>query len=259
MVTKIARGHASIVKRICKLHTKADQLFGAAAIAAMEAGDLLIQVRLEMNGKWKKWVEENLPFSMRKAEAYMRLARHREQIEQWLDAQDPARLTITEALKRLTKSKVDHKSSTGRSAASSCEPDSLAEPEETGENEETVTSPADFDDETDEDEVSYGDHDSEINDEEDERSEREEVFLLVAGRNLFDTEREIMDCPDLAETIEELARQLLANAQKCSVKLKKTEGARLSEVSPEQLKQLIVSAATQLLAKSSNRPSRSCY
>jgi hypothetical protein len=66
-----------LARKIAAAHTLAQQHAGAAAHYAIEVGELLIEAKATLpHGKWLPWLRENLPFSDRTAQAYMRLATH---------------------------------------------------------------------------------------------------------------------------------------------------------------------------------------
>ncbi|MDC0934761.1 DUF3102 domain-containing protein [Pirellulales bacterium] len=79
---------------------------------AMRCGDLLLQAKGECShGTWQKWLADNFKGSKRTAQQYMRLAKHREQIES--NAQTSALLTVDEATKLIAspvkdESALDH-------------------------------------------------------------------------------------------------------------------------------------------------------
>jgi len=81
MDTEIARNPQEIASRINEEHTRA---FGKAKDAlshARTAGELLIEVKsLLKHGEWGNWLVENVAFTDRTAQSYMRLARNWESL-----------------------------------------------------------------------------------------------------------------------------------------------------------------------------------
>jgi hypothetical protein len=80
-------------------HDECTAAFKRGLDHAMRAGDLLIQAKaLVGHGKWLPWFREHCPYmSERTAQVYMRLARHRTQVE----SAGPAGLTIDGVLATL--------------------------------------------------------------------------------------------------------------------------------------------------------------
>jgi len=61
---------------------QAVQTAGATALRhALEAGDALIEAQSRVTTNWKKWLRDNCFLSVRTAQLYQQLARHREEIE----------------------------------------------------------------------------------------------------------------------------------------------------------------------------------
>jgi hypothetical protein len=77
MATEIARNHEEIASKINEEHTRA---FGKAQDAlnhARAAGELLIEAKsLLKHGEWGNWLAENVAFTERTAQSYMKLARN---------------------------------------------------------------------------------------------------------------------------------------------------------------------------------------
>jgi hypothetical protein len=75
---------------------------------ALKCGDLLVQAKkLAGHGNWEGWVHQQCDFSLRTAQAYMKLSRHREAVE--AKAEDSAFLTIDAALRLIDEEKTDAK------------------------------------------------------------------------------------------------------------------------------------------------------
>jgi hypothetical protein len=74
--------------------------FRRALEQAIRAGELLARAKEHHpHGTWQRWLEENFEGSVRTAQEYMRLYRHRHQIR--ANARDAAHLSIGEALSAL--------------------------------------------------------------------------------------------------------------------------------------------------------------
>jgi hypothetical protein len=94
----------TMVDRINKLHNQAEQAVYDSLSFAMDAGELLADQKAKMpHGLFTEWVQQNLVFSPRTAQAYMRIAQNRAQIED----QRPG--SISEALKTLSTSQEKEK------------------------------------------------------------------------------------------------------------------------------------------------------
>lgn len=85
-------------------HRACETAVNAALDHAMRAGDLLLEVKTGLpHGAFGAWVEENFAGSGRTARAYMRVARHREELE--AKRQRSATLSLDGALKALSAPK----------------------------------------------------------------------------------------------------------------------------------------------------------
>jgi len=69
-------------ERIAQLHRKAEGHVRATIQAAIEIGGLLKEQKRELpHGEWGRWVQQNLPFTIRTAQNYMRLYEHRAELK----------------------------------------------------------------------------------------------------------------------------------------------------------------------------------
>jgi hypothetical protein len=81
--------------RIRAEHEQVGRALTSALDHALRAGDLLIEAKAQLgHGQWLPWLAEHCRFAERTAQAYMRLARNREQLK----AQSVADLGVGEAL-----------------------------------------------------------------------------------------------------------------------------------------------------------------
>ena len=84
-------------------HRSCERTFRFALGHAMRAGDALNEVKeLLTHGQWLPWLEENFEGSIRVAQTYMRLAKHRDELA---NTQNSAHLSIDAALKELAAPK----------------------------------------------------------------------------------------------------------------------------------------------------------
>jgi hypothetical protein len=71
-----------LAAEIVTAHDGARAAAKASLASAMLAGDRLIEAKAMLgHGEWLPWLAANVPFSERTASRYMRLARHRDQLE----------------------------------------------------------------------------------------------------------------------------------------------------------------------------------
>jgi hypothetical protein len=67
---------ATLSSQINAEHAEAERSLRASVEHAIRAGELLLQAKCEIgHGNWTGWLQENITFSDRLAQAYMRLAR----------------------------------------------------------------------------------------------------------------------------------------------------------------------------------------
>ena len=95
---------AALAPRIKQAHDRYIEGSRKSLAHAREAGRLLLEAKgLGTHGQWEQWVKHNCQFSLRTAEAYMRIA------DRWKDleakAQDLALLGIEQALQTLAQRK----------------------------------------------------------------------------------------------------------------------------------------------------------
>jgi len=77
-------------------------------VHALRVGELLIEAKnLLEHGQWLPWLQKNCPnIEVRVAQLYMRVVKHRAEIEAALNAKDASHLTITSALRLLVSEEV---------------------------------------------------------------------------------------------------------------------------------------------------------
>jgi hypothetical protein len=87
--------------RINEAHALAVEHAGKAVTHAISTGTLLIEAKAAVpHGKWLPWLRENIQFSERTAQAYMRIAGKKNVI--WKEIRNgSAELSVNEALKRI--------------------------------------------------------------------------------------------------------------------------------------------------------------
>ena len=89
-----------LAEEINQLHRGAERDLNAGLAKALRCGELLTQAKAECkHGEWLPWLEENFDGATRSAQAYMRVADRREEIEG--KSADSAHLSLDQAL-RLT-------------------------------------------------------------------------------------------------------------------------------------------------------------
>jgi hypothetical protein len=94
----------NLKEKINTHHQACEQAVGAALGHAMDAGDLLSEVKASLShGEFGPWLEKNFAGSDRTARAYMRVARHRKEIEAKMAGS--AILSIDGALKEIAAPK----------------------------------------------------------------------------------------------------------------------------------------------------------
>src|SRR5512132_3943034 len=94
---------AALLVRVRDLHHAAQQAGCNALHQALDAGDALIRIQQQVTGcPWKKWLAANCSIPVRTALLYVRLAKHRGEIEAQLEE-----LSIRGALRLITKPKRD--------------------------------------------------------------------------------------------------------------------------------------------------------
>lgn len=93
---------ADLATEIRTHHDACRKAVGVALVHAMAAGDLLLAAKAECrHGEWQSWLSQNLGFTDRTARTYMRLAKHRSEIE--AKTEDSSVLSIDGAIKLLAK------------------------------------------------------------------------------------------------------------------------------------------------------------
>ena len=106
-ITDIASSNslADLAARIKAAHEAVGAALRRGVQDAMMAGDLLIEAKAQLNhGQWLPWLRDHCAISERTARLYMRLARHREKIENG----NVADLSVRGALEIIAVSKVSN-------------------------------------------------------------------------------------------------------------------------------------------------------
>lgn len=70
----------SAVDEIKKLHASILSFALQSKEYAIRIGEILTSIRVVRDGKWSKWVEDNLPFGIRQAQRYLSIYDRREEI-----------------------------------------------------------------------------------------------------------------------------------------------------------------------------------
>jgi hypothetical protein len=100
---------AELAGRINAEHNEALSAARASLVHARNAGLLLLDARKQCDhGQWLPWLKDNVRFSERTAQTYMRVAKRWPELE--AKAQLPAHLTIEDALKLLVAPTTDEES-----------------------------------------------------------------------------------------------------------------------------------------------------
>ena len=94
-----------LAKRINEEHKRCEGAVNAALEHAMNAGDLLLEAKdTSPHGTWQGWLEGNFAGSVRTAQAYMRVASRRDEVEA-AKTQSSAPLSLDGALRALSAPK----------------------------------------------------------------------------------------------------------------------------------------------------------
>jgi hypothetical protein len=94
-----------LAKRINEEHRRCEGAVNTALKHAMNAGDLLLEAKLGApHGTWQGWLEDHFDGSVRTAQAYMRVASRRDEVEA-AKTQSSAPLSLDGALKALSTPK----------------------------------------------------------------------------------------------------------------------------------------------------------
>jgi hypothetical protein len=97
---------AHLAERINAAHAAAETALRAGLDHARTAGELLVQAKAQLgHGQWLPWLERNVCFSLRTAQAYMRVARRWQELE--AKAQALALLTFEQGLELLAEPAAD--------------------------------------------------------------------------------------------------------------------------------------------------------
>ena len=91
-----ALAEPDLVARIAEAHQHAETAARSMVEYAVEAGNLLLEAKRRCeHGAWLPWLEQHVTFSVRTAQAYMRIARHWGELE---NTQAAAHLSMSDAL-----------------------------------------------------------------------------------------------------------------------------------------------------------------
>jgi hypothetical protein len=91
-----------LAAQINQAHDMASRSAQAAISHAIAVGEGLIEAKaLVGHGEWLPWLSENFDFSERTAQKYIRLAKHRDEVQS--NTKEPSYLAIDEALKHIGK------------------------------------------------------------------------------------------------------------------------------------------------------------
>ena len=94
-----------LAKRINEEHRRCEGAVNAALEHAMNAGDLLLEAKASApHGSWQGWLADHFDGSVRTAQAYMRVAARRDEVEA-TKAQSSAPLSLDGALRALSAPK----------------------------------------------------------------------------------------------------------------------------------------------------------
>lgn len=109
MNTELTSKHAhhleTLASWINEEHRRCEDALRSGLQHALAAGDLLVEAKAGCpHGSWRGWVAENFAGSLRTAQAYMRVADRREEVEA-ANAQGSASLSLAGALKVLASPK----------------------------------------------------------------------------------------------------------------------------------------------------------
>jgi ParB family chromosome partitioning protein len=106
--TLLAEPLEALAAEINAEHERCERVLKAGLKHAVKVGLLLLEAKDQIpHGDWGAWVEENVQFSRRTAQAYMRVAERLPELE---EAQSVAHLSFGDALKLLAKPHVAHNS-----------------------------------------------------------------------------------------------------------------------------------------------------
>ena len=75
---------AALVAAVKQAHQAAEQAHGDFLDRCREAGENLRRIKQHLKpkkGEWRKWVQENMPFSYPSAQRYVQIAKHWEEVE----------------------------------------------------------------------------------------------------------------------------------------------------------------------------------
>ena len=96
----------TLASQINAEHEACEKSARSAIVHAMRAGELLIEAKAQVeHGQWLPWLQDNFSGSARTSQTYIRVARHRGELES--NTQTSAHLSIDAAVRMLASSKPD--------------------------------------------------------------------------------------------------------------------------------------------------------
>jgi hypothetical protein len=104
-LSEIEKSLGKLAERINAEHRACETAINAALEHALAAGDLLLEAKSACpHGAWQAWLENSFDGSVRTAQAYMRVAAHRDKVEA-AKTQSSAPLSLDGALRALSTPK----------------------------------------------------------------------------------------------------------------------------------------------------------
>jgi DUF3102 family protein len=104
-LSEIEKSLGKLAERINAEHHSCETAINAALEHALAAGDLLLEAKSACpHGAWQAWLENSFDGSVRTAQAYMRVAAHRDKVEA-AKTQSSAPLSLDGALRALSTPK----------------------------------------------------------------------------------------------------------------------------------------------------------
>jgi hypothetical protein len=104
-LSEIEKSLGKLAERINAEHHSCETAINAALEHALAAGDLLLEAKSKCpHGTWQAWLEDSFDGSVRTAQAYMRVAARRDEVEA-AKTQSSAPLSLDGALKALSTPK----------------------------------------------------------------------------------------------------------------------------------------------------------
>jgi hypothetical protein len=101
-LSEIERSLSTLAESINREHRRCEEAVNSALEHALNAGELLLEAKDKAShGTWQTWLEANFEGSVRTAQAYMRVAARRDEVEA-TKAQSSAPLSLDAALRGLS-------------------------------------------------------------------------------------------------------------------------------------------------------------